>query len=151
MALHLNRYVDPVFAAALKDERVEYRQANLFTPDVLHRAFQQDADQGAIDPSAKAFDIVFDLTGERAASIAESSQYHVYARDTLLSAQIAAQAAQWRVKACVRDSPPFWTTRQEYGSLDEATATKRRQHDQPKDPRAFYYYEAERAVAQQQE
>lgn len=66
-------------------------------------------------------------------------------RTTKLAGMLAAEAARRGVKAYVRDTPPFWKSKMDEGLIRESTNPTQRSI--PKGPRSYFWYEAERAVA----
>ncbi|PWN44183.1 hypothetical protein IE81DRAFT_321582 [Ceraceosorus guamensis] len=129
-------FVDPPTIAAISDARVEYQQANLNIPATAARVFE---------PSASGpFDFAFDLTGEGIVSSDVPAQL-LLERTVKLAGSLAALAQKAGVKAYVRDTPPFWKSKVDEGLIQESSDVSKR--SLPKGPRAYFYYEAERAVA----
>lgn len=75
---------------------------------------------------------------------AESPANVLLERTTKLAGLLASEAKANGARAYIRDTPPFWTSKPDEGAAKEGDVAKR---SLPKDPRAYFYYEAERAVA----
>jgi len=70
-------------------------------------------------------------------------------RTTKLAGMLAAEAARRGAKAYVRDTPPFWKSKMDEGLIRESTSPAQR--SMQKGPRSYFWYEAERAVANVEE
>lgn len=95
-------------------------------------------------PNGGNYDIVFDLTGEGLLGHDLPNQL-LLEKTSKLAGLLAEFAAERQVKAYVRDTPPFWMTKPN-GNVanDETELSKKSEIDTP---RAYYFYEAERAAA----
>ena len=65
-------------------------------------------------------------------------------RTTKLAGLLASEAEKHGVRAYIRDTPPFWTSKPDEGLWKESGVASR---TVPKGVRPYFYYEAERAVA----
>jgi nucleoside-diphosphate-sugar epimerase len=130
-------YVDPETLNVLGNvAKVEYCQANLTVSSTIAKIFES--------PDGRGYDYVFDLTGDGMAGHDLPNQF-LYERTTMLAARLAEAAANHNVKAYVRDTPPFWSTKSSEKLLREEDQEGR--GSEASTARAYYYYEAERAVA----
>lgn len=69
-------------------------------------------------------------------------------RTTKLAGLLASEAEKRKVKAYIRDTPPFWTSKSDEKPGKESDMASR---TVPRGVRAYFYYEAERAVANHEE
>lgn len=129
-------YVDPDTIKAVKDDRVEYKQANLNISTTASQIFQ--------GPNGIKYDFVFDLSGEGILNHDIPSQF-LLERTTKLSGLLSKIASTQGVKAYIRDSPPFWLSKAGETNCSEDFMIK--QGENPNTARAYYFYEAERAAA----
>jgi len=128
-------WVDPRTHAALRDPRCEYQQANLLNRDAAEKVFRT--------PNDTAYDFVFDLTGEGAGLGTNYSSPMLYERTTKLAHQLAEIAAKQGVRAYLRDTGGYLMIKPDEPALKEGQVGGRT----VKSKKAFWWHEAERAVA----
>ncbi|KAK0553931.1 hypothetical protein OC846_002328 [Tilletia horrida] len=128
-------WVDPRTHQALRDPRFEYKQANLTNRDAAKKALRT--------PDDKPYDFIFDLTGEGAGLGTNLSSQMLFDRTTKLARHLAEIAAQDGVKAYVRDTAGFLTVKPDEAAIKEGDVSGR----SVKSKKAFWWHEAERAVA----
>ncbi|GAK63076.1 NAD-P-binding protein [Moesziomyces antarcticus] len=125
-------YIEPDTWEALKDPRVEYRQVNLNLAPSLSKVYDH--------PDGDSYDVVFDFTGEGVGQ-ADVPEELLIERTAKLAHSIAAESLRRNVKAHIRDTVAFLTIDPSSPPATEADVVK------PKTPRAYWWYEAERAAA----
>lgn len=125
-------YIDPDAWTALKDSRVEYRQVNLNNASNLYKVYDH--------PEGGSYDVVFDFTGEGIGQ-PDVPEELLLERTAKLARSIASVSLRRGVKAHIRDTVAFNTL--------DANAPPAKESDivKPNAARAYWWYEAERAVA----
>lgn len=125
-------YIEPDTWTALKDPRVEYRQVNLNLAPNLSKVYDH--------PHGGSYDVVFDFTGEGVGQ-PDVPEELLLERTTKLARSIATESLRRNVKAHIRDTLAFLTVDIHASPVKEADVIN------PKSARAYWWYEAERAVA----
>lgn len=94
------------------------------------------------ESGSTSYDIVFDLTGDGIVSSDVPAQL-LLERTAKLAGTISKLSVQTGVRALIRDTPPFLTSKNEDGLVKEGEMEKKK----IKTRRAYWWYEAERAAA----
>ncbi|KAE8212002.1 hypothetical protein CF327_g4316 [Tilletia walkeri] len=128
-------WVDPRTHEVLRDPRFEYKQANLTNRETAQSVYRT--------PDGKAYDFVFDLTGEGAGLGQNLSSQMLLDRTTKLARQLAQISAQEGVRAHVRDTGGYLTIKPDEPAIKEGQVGGRT----VKSKKAFWWHEAERAAA----
>ncbi|CAD6891639.1 unnamed protein product [Tilletia controversa] len=128
-------WVDPRTHKVLRDPRFEYKQANLTNRDAAQAVFRT--------PDGKAYDFVFDLTGEGAGLGTDLSHQMLFDRTTKLARQLAQISAKEGVRAHVRDTGGYLTIKPDEPAIKEGQVGGRT----VKSKKALWWSEAERAAA----
>ncbi|KAK0527684.1 hypothetical protein OC842_004778 [Tilletia horrida] len=128
-------WIDPRTLKTLQDPRFDYKQVNLMNREAAQKVFRA--------PDGGGYDIVFDLTGEGAGLGTNLSSQMLYDRTTKLARQLAEIAAAEGVKAYLRDTGGYLTIKPDEAALKEDQVAGRT----VKSRKAFWWHEAERAVA----
>lgn len=129
-------YVEPDMLKAIQDGRVEYKQANLNIRSTAEKMFEGQ--------NGLKYDFIFDLSGEGILNHMIPSQF-LLERTTKLTGLLAKIASERGVKAYIRDTPPFWLSKTGVTSCSENFMVEQGQGADT--ARAYYFYEAERAAA----
>ena len=125
-------YIEPDIWTTLKDPRVEYRQVNLNIAANLSKVYDH--------PQGGSYDVVFDFTGEGIGQ-QDFPEALLLERTAKLARSIAAESLRRNVKAHIRDTVAFLTVEPNAPPVKESDVIK------PNCPRAYWWYEAERAAA----
>ncbi|KAN0061093.1 hypothetical protein ACQY0O_006828 [Thecaphora frezii] len=125
-------YIDPDTLEVLKDPRVEYRQINLNVAANIAAIYES--------PHGGSYHFVFDLTGDGVLPIILPEEL-LLERTTKLAHALALESKRRNVRAHIRYTHCFTTVSSDAPPAKEGDVVK------PKTPRAYWWYEAERAAA----